>query len=129
MWSLLNVEFHEFWQEVAMPNSRIGQKRFFTHPETQEKVAVTTIRDEIFVPEIGQPPYDAGDWGKYEYGAHLEEDAEDPSVFYISLPYWRNGHFAGQYSLRAEPSIIRRLFKEMERRGWFEKRGWSDQLA
>lgn len=110
-----------------MPRSRIGKNRYLTHPETQEKVCTSTIRDEILVPQPGEPQYDAGDWGKYEYGAWLEEDAETPGVFYISPPYWRNGHFAGQFSLRAEPSIIHRIFQEMERKGWFTKQGWSSQ--
>jgi hypothetical protein len=111
-----------------MPQSRIGKKRYFRHPETEEKIFSSTIQDEIFVPETGEPSYDAGDFGKYEYGAWLEEDADDPNVFYISLPYWRNGHFASQFSLRAEPSIIMRLFEQMKKRGWFEKKGWLDQI-
>lgn len=103
-----------------------GRSRTMTNPGTGLKEKVSVIRDEIHIPAISEPPYDAGDWGKYVYGAWLEEDLNEPGVFYISFPYWRNGRFAGQYSLRAEPRIIRALVEEIRQRGWFEKKGWSD---
>ena len=104
--------------------SRKDEKRILTHPGTGEKRAFSMIRDEVYFPD---PPYDAGDWGKYVFGAWLEEDADAPGMFYISFPYWRNGRFAGQYTMRTEPRIIRHLVEEMQSRGWFEKKSWLDQ--
>jgi hypothetical protein len=59
------------------------------------------------------------------FGAWLEESKKSPGKFLISFPYWRNGRFAGQYTMRAEVSVIRSIFKQMERKGWLEKKDWS----
>ena len=83
---------------------------------------MSVIRDEIYFPEEGE--YDGGDFGKYKFGAWLEEDIGDIGYFVISFPYWRNGNFAGQYTFRTEPGIVRFLFEEMKKRGWLEKQGW-----
>ena len=109
--------------------SRIGKNRTLTHPGTGQKDEYSVIRDEVYFPDPGQPPYDAADWGKYVFGAWLEEDLKAPGLFYISFPYWRNGRFAGQYTLRAEPRVIRHLVEEMERRGWLSRQGWLDRAA
>lgn len=106
--------------------SSVNRPRILTHPGTGERRPFSIIRDEIHVPELSRPPYDAGEWGEYVFGAWLEEDADHPGVFYISFPYWRNGRFAGQYTLRAEPWVVRSLVNEMQSRGWFERRGWLD---
>ena len=102
--------------------SHIGRQRILGHPVTGKKAPVSVIRDEIYFPKEGE--YDAGDWGKYEFGAWLEEDIGDIGYFVISFPYWRNGKFAGQYTFRTEPGIVRFLFEEMKKRGWLEKQGW-----
>jgi hypothetical protein len=47
-------------------------------------------------------------------------------MYLISFPYWRNRHFAGQYTLRAEPAVVRYLVDEMQRRGWLSRPGWRD---
>jgi hypothetical protein len=99
----------------------VGRARTLTHPKTGRKIPVSVIREEIHVPPREGPPYDGKDWGKYVFGAWLEEDIKEPGDYYISFPYWRNGRFAGQYTLRAEPQIIRDLFKQMESRGWFAR--------
>ena len=107
-------------------NSHIGRTRVLTHPETGQKVAASVIRDEIYVPAADQPDYDGGAWGGYRFGAWLEEDADQPGAYIISFPYWRNGNFAGQYTLRAEPYVIRELFQAMQARGWLERPGWAN---
>jgi len=98
--------------------SSLGRWRILTHPKTRRKVAATKIIGEIHVPADGEQPYDAGSWGKYVFGAWLEKTK---AGFLISFPYWRNGRFAGQYSLRAEPYIVKRLFREMKEMGWLGK--------
>lgn len=82
---------------------------------------MSIIRDEVHVPPRDKDPYDGRSWGKYVYGAWLEEDAKTPGEFYISFPYWRNGRFAGQYTLRAEPAVVRELFEQIEAKGWLQK--------
>jgi len=101
--------------------SSIGRVRVLTHPKTGKKEQASVIREEIHFPKRDGPPYDGGTWGKYYFGAWLEEDARAPGEFYISFPYWRNGRFAGQYTLRAEPGVIRELFKQIQAKGWLEK--------
>jgi hypothetical protein len=101
--------------------SRLNEARWFTDPVTGEKRRVSTIRDECFAKPA---PYDVGDWGSYVFGAWLEEDYDNPGMFYISFPYWRTPkptaenpsptqRFAGQYTLRAEPRIIRQLLDQI----------------
>ncbi len=107
-------------------DSHIGRNRVLTDPETGEKKEASVIRDEIYIPAIDEPEYDGGSWGGYRFGAWLEEDTEQPGAFIISFPYWRNSNFAGQYTLRAEPYVIRKLFEEMHARGWLKKTGWAD---
>ena len=104
--------------------SRINEERILAHPVTGEKKAFSIIRDEIYDPELTQPAY-VGGWGEYVFGAWLEQDCDESEVFYISFPYWRNGRFAGQYSLRAEISVIRKLIGEIQRRGWLD-RDWAE---
>lgn len=107
-------------------DSHIGRPRVLTNPETGLRHEASVIRDEIYFPAADETEYDGGSWGSYRFGAWLEEDIEQPGAFIISFPYWRNGNFAGQYTLRAEPCVIRKLFEEMKARGWLEKKGWSD---
>jgi len=104
-------------------NSHIGRTRVLTNPETGEKGEASIIRDEIYVRAVGEAEYDGGTWGGYRFGAWLEEES---GAFIISFPYWRNGRFAGQYTLRTEPYVIRMLFDEMKARGWLDKPGWAD---
>jgi len=105
----------------------IGRERWMTNPATGEKCAVSVIRDAVYFPPIGESDYDGGEWGTYRFGAWLEEDLWDKGCFIISFPYWRNGNFAGQYSLRVEPLVLRRLLRLMESRGWLRQKGWSDR--
>ncbi len=107
-------------------NSHIGRSRWLKNPETGETIEASVIKDEIYVPAANDPEYDGGTAGKYRFGVWLEEDNEQPGAFIISFPYWRNGNFAAQFTLRAEPYVIRKLFEEMKARGWLEKKGWSD---
>jgi hypothetical protein len=102
--------------------SHIGRQRIFKDPNTNKKIPVSIVRDEIYFPEEGE--YNTG-WGKYEFGVWLEEQVDDPGYFTISFPYWRNGKFAGQTTLRAEPGIIKFLFEGLKKRGWLDKKGWS----
>ena len=101
--------------------SHVGRRRIFTDPNTGQKIPVSVVKDEIRYPEELE-----GGWGKYRFATWLEEELDDEGYFTISFPYWRNGKFAGQYSLRAEPCVVRFLFEEMSKRGWLEKKGWSD---
>ena len=106
--------------------SHIGRHRVLSDPGTGEKVEASIIRDEIYVPAENEPDYDGGTWGAYRFGAWLEEVTDEPGAFVISFSYWRNGNYAGQYTLRAEPYVIRKLFEEMKARGWLDKPGWAD---
>lgn len=103
--------------------TKIGQKRILTHPETGERLAYSVILDEIYAsPE----PYHAGDWGEYIFGAWLERDCIDSKKLYVSFPYWRKAtsgrsfRFAGQYTLRADPAVVRHLVEGMHSRGWLD---------
>ena len=107
--------------------SHVGRQRVFTDPNTRQKVPVSDIRDEIVFPNDLE-----GGWGKYRFQAWLEEEKDDKGYFTISFVYYRKKDdatpwkFAGQTSFRAEPCVVRFLFEEMTKRGWLEKRGWSD---
>lgn len=100
--------------------SYIGKTRVFTNPKTKRKESVSVIKDEIVYPKNLK-----GHWGDYHFRAWLEEDEE--GYFTISFVYWRNGKFAAQTSFRAEPGVVRFIFQEMLKRGWLEKKGWSDE--
>ena len=101
---------------------RIGEVRYLVDPNTGKRSPASVILDDIRVPPLTQKPYHAGSWGDYVFGAHLEVDLEEKDLFLISFPYWRNGRFAGQYTLRAEPWIVKQLFDQMLKRGWFDSR-------
>jgi len=104
--------------------SSIGRERILTNPKTGKKFADTVIREEIHIPADGEEPYDYP-LGSYVFGAWLEESKKSRNKFLISFPYWRNGRFAGQYTIRAEVSVVKSLFKQMQRKGWFKKKDWS----
>lgn len=104
--------------------SSIGRKRVFKHPRTGKKIADTIIRGEIHIPADGEKPYEYP-FGSYVFGAWLEESIKSPGKFLVSFPYWRNGRFAGQYTMRAEVCIVKNLLRKMQRQGWLKKRDWS----
>ena len=108
-------------------NSHIGQRRIFRDPNTGKKIHVSDIRDEIVYPKDLE-----GGWGTYHFEAWFEEEKDDPGYFTISFLYYRRKDntspwkFAGQTSFRAEPCVARFFIEEMTKRGWLEKKGWSD---
>ncbi len=63
--------------------TRLGESRYLTNPSTGEKLETSVIRDEVYVPALTEAPYDAGEWGKYVFGAWLEEDSFEPGLLYL----------------------------------------------
>src|SRR5258708_15948712 len=106
--------------------SRLNVPRTLTHPGTGQKRVFSVIRDEIYAsPE----PYDAGDWGKYVFGAWLEEDSDDPGIFYISFPYWRNGNLPDSTAYpRNRPSSGNLLTECSSVVGSIARAGWTSQV-
>jgi hypothetical protein len=102
-----------------MKKTYIGHERWLTNPVTGKKVLNSIVEGEIYHPPSGKPPHKYP-FGKYHFGVWLERTTKD-GLLLISFPYWRKGRFAGRTTLRAEPWIIKDLFKEMNRRGWLDK--------
>lgn len=101
-----------------MSKKRVGKVRTFKNPVTGIKEDVSRIVEVVHGGTID------GDWGKYEFEAWLEQDLKHPSIFHISFPYFRNGRFAGQWTMRAPPRIVSNLFRQIDRAGWFKRQGW-----
>jgi len=104
----------------AVFKSHIGKERTFLNPRTGKRGVYSVVKDEVYFPALGKPDQ-VGSWGRYRFGAWLEENRAARGTHLISFPYWRNGRFAGQWSLRAEPEVVRALFRVVQRRGWLQK--------
>jgi len=101
-----------------MGRRQVGDVRYFKDPRTKKKVPVSRIVEVVRGPRV------SGDWGVYDFEAWLEEDCSTQGIHYISFPYYRNGRFAGQTTLRAPPRAVQDLIRQITRRGWLRLAGW-----